>query len=212
MALNGRAGHRFSQAPQPIQRSMFMAGILGEEGVLASEATICMAPVGQWRAQLPHSTPSVRGTQLAFTHTAWPICMLDFSAKEVRWIASVGQTSAHFAHSGRQYPRSYDISGCMKVIRLPDGRNTWLGQLAMHNWQAVQCCAKCDAPSDPGGVIGVARLGIFLSSMTANPPSTFFSCACSMAVVANKPVSDRNVRREPVVPSFFASVRDWFGL
>ena len=35
-----------------------------------------------------------------------------------------GHTSEHLVHSGRQYPRSYDISGCMKVIRLPDGRKT----------------------------------------------------------------------------------------
>jgi len=30
MALNGRAGQRFSQAPQPMQRSVFTTGILGE--------------------------------------------------------------------------------------------------------------------------------------------------------------------------------------
>ena len=38
-----------------------------------SEATICMAPVGQWRAQLPHSIPSVKGTQFSLIHTACPI-------------------------------------------------------------------------------------------------------------------------------------------
>ena len=45
----------------------------------------------------------------------------------------------------------------------------------MHNWHAVQCWAMFDALSEPGGVMGVIRLGIFLSSMTARPPSTFFS-------------------------------------
>jgi hypothetical protein len=62
--------------------------------------------------------------QFFFTHTAWPICMLDFSATVMGRMAPVGHTSEHLVHSGRQYPRSYDISGCMKVIRLPDGRKT----------------------------------------------------------------------------------------
>mgnify|MGYP003371818556 CR=1 FL=1 len=73
MALNGRAGQRFSQAPQPMQRSSFTTGIFGEPGDAGSEATIVMAPAGQWRAQLPHSTPSVSGTQFSRTQTAWPI-------------------------------------------------------------------------------------------------------------------------------------------
>lgn len=73
MALNGRAGQRFSQAPQPMQRSVLTAGISGEPGRSESEETIVMAPAGQWRAQLPQATPSVNGTQFSDTQTAWPI-------------------------------------------------------------------------------------------------------------------------------------------
>ena len=32
MSLSGRAGHRFSQAPQPMQRASFTAGIFSESG------------------------------------------------------------------------------------------------------------------------------------------------------------------------------------
>jgi len=46
MALNGRAGHKFSQAPQPMQRSVFTTGISNESGTLL-EGTIKMAPAGQ---------------------------------------------------------------------------------------------------------------------------------------------------------------------
>lgn len=72
MALNGRLGQRFSQAPQPMQRASFTTGIRGESGFPGSLCTIWIAPAGQWRAQLPHSTPSVLTTQLAAIHTAWP--------------------------------------------------------------------------------------------------------------------------------------------
>lgn len=47
MALKGRAGHKFSQAPQPIQRSVLMAGILLEFGSMGLEGIISMAFVGQ---------------------------------------------------------------------------------------------------------------------------------------------------------------------
>lgn len=43
--------------------------------------------------------------------------------------------------------------------------------------------------------MAAARAGIFLSSMTASPPSTFFSCAFRAAVVANTAVAERNARR-----------------
>ena len=35
-----------------------------------SEGIMCMAPVGQWRAQFPQATPSVKGMQLALIQTA----------------------------------------------------------------------------------------------------------------------------------------------
>ena len=43
--------------------------------------------------------------------------------------------------------------------------------------------------------MAAARTGIFLSSMAASPPSTFFSCAFRVAVVANTAVAERNARR-----------------
>ena len=102
MALNGRAGQRFSHAPQPMHRSALTAGIFGEAGSPGTDGIICIAPVGQCRAQLPHSTPSVSGTQLAFTHTACPIWVADLSGTVIGFIAPVGQTSEQRVHSGRQ--------------------------------------------------------------------------------------------------------------
>ena len=157
MALKGRAGQRFSQAPQPMQRSGFTTGIFTELLSDGSDGTICMAPVGQCRAQLPHSTPSVRGTQLAFTHTACPTCMEDLSAVSIGFIAPAGHTSEQRVHSGRQYPRSYDASGCISVSMSPDGRSTPLGQAATHSWQAVQCCAILRRLTAPGGTMRVRR-------------------------------------------------------
>ena len=44
--------------------------------------------------------------------------------------------------------------------------------------------------------MGVARSGgFFFASMTASPPSTFFSCALRAAVAANTAVVERNARR-----------------
>lgn len=102
MALNGRAGQRFSQAPHPMQRSSLMAGIFGLSARSGSEDTIVMAPVGQCRAQLPHATPSVSGTQLSRTQTARPTCMADFSAGVIFRMAPAGQTSEQTTHYGRQ--------------------------------------------------------------------------------------------------------------
>ena len=57
MALKGRAGQRFSQAPQPMQRSSLMTGTCGESAIEGSEGTIVIAPVGQWRARLRRAPP-----------------------------------------------------------------------------------------------------------------------------------------------------------
>ena len=160
-----------------------------------SEGIINIAPAGQWRAQLPQSTPSVRGTQFSFIQTARPIWMADLSAFVIGRMAPAGQTSAQRVHSKRQYPRSYDISGCINVIRLVEGRSTWLGQTETQSWQAVQCCVKFRMLWEPGGVIGVERFGIFLSSITASPPSTFFSCAFRAEAVANVAPIVRKRRR-----------------
>ena len=90
-------------------------------------------------------------------------------------MAPVGQTVEHVTHSGRQAPRSKLNSGCISRSGSVEGRSTPLGHLATHNWQAVQCWAKCLALIAPGGRMGVLRVGTFLSSMTASPPSTFLA-------------------------------------
>ena len=102
MALNGRAGQRFSQAPQPMQRSSSTTGMSRDEGSSGTAFTIVMAPVGQWRAQLSHCTSSRSVTQFSRIQTAWPICVADFSARVMGRMAPVGQTDEHSVHSGRQ--------------------------------------------------------------------------------------------------------------
>ena len=195
MALNGRAGQRFSQAPQPIQRSTFTIGTFNESGLAASEGTIVIAPTGQCRAQLPHATPSRNGTQFFSTHTAWPICVADSSAGVSFSIAPAGHTSEHFVHSGRQYPLSYDISGCINVSSLVEGRNTSFGQTETQSWQAVQCVRILRNPRAPGGTSGVVRSGTFLSRITAKPPSTFFSCALRAEETRTSHIPVKKLRR-----------------
>ena len=123
--------------------------------------------------------------------------MADLSARVMGFIAPVGQTSPHLVHSGRQYPRSYDIVGCMNVDKSVDGRSTPLGQFDTHSWQAVQCWAKCCADKEPGGVIGVSLSGATLSSMAASPPSTFFS-SCARAAAVEATARPRRNERRPV--------------
>ena len=120
-------------------------------------------------------------------------------------MAPVGHTCEQSLHSGRQYPRSYDISGCIRFIRLVEGRNTWLEQADTHNWQAVQCAAMFRALNEPGGVMGVWRFGIFLSSMAASKRARLtstscivlfnFSCAFRADAVAAIAVTVRKLRR-----------------
>lgn len=120
----------------------------------------------------------------------------DFSATVIGCIAPAGQTCEHLLHSGRQYPRSYDISGCISLVKSVDGRSTPLGHADTHSWQPVQCWAKCRRLNAPGGSRWVLRVGIFLSSITASPPSTVFSCAFSVAVTAMTAVVAKKLRRE----------------
>ena len=106
--------------------------------------------------------------------------MDDFSALSIFRIAPAGQTSEHFVHSGRQYPRSYDSVGCMNVSSDWEGRKTSFGHAETHSWQAVQCCCMLCALCDPGGVIGVWRLGAFFSMISAKPPSILIFSAFSI--------------------------------
>ena len=95
-------GHTAAQAPQPMQRSSLTAGTRGLRRSFSSRRTIWIAPTGQWRAQLPHLTSSVRIRQFFLTHTACPICVLDFSSGVIGRMAPAGHTSEQRLHSGRQ--------------------------------------------------------------------------------------------------------------
>ena len=53
-----------------MQRSVLTTGIFGESAISESDGVIVIAPLGQWRAQLPHSTLSVMQMQFCFIHTA----------------------------------------------------------------------------------------------------------------------------------------------
>ena len=55
-----------------------------------------IAPAGQWREQLLQCTPSVLTTQFSAIHTAWPICVADFSAKSARRMAFEGDARGFF--------------------------------------------------------------------------------------------------------------------
>ena len=156
-----------------------------------------MAPVGQWRAQLPQLTPSVNTTQLSLTQTAWPIIVEDFWATVMGLMAPVGHTVEHSTHSGRHAPRSKLSSGCMRCIGSVEGRKTPLGHLATHSWQAVQCWAKCLALTAPGGTMGVERLAGFLSWITARPPSTFLAAWARATSAPTMAVPTRKARRVP---------------
>ena len=150
---------------------------------------------------MPQVTPSRLTMQFSWISTACPIWIAVLSAFVIGRIAPVGQTSEHLTHSGRQYPRSYDTSGCINVCRFSEGRSTWFVQTDTQSWHAVQCWEKLAALSEPGGVIGVVRFGFFLSSMMANPPSTFLSGSCTFswafraAEVASNADTVKNLRR-----------------
>jgi hypothetical protein len=104
--------------------SSFTTGILNDFGSSGSLRTMLIAPAGQCLAQLPQLTSSVFTTQLSRQTTACPICIDDFSSTVIGLMAPAGQTLEHFVHSGRQYPLSNDISGCMKFISDVEGLST----------------------------------------------------------------------------------------
>ena len=133
MALNGRAGHTYSHAPQPKQRS---ASIMGMRGAFPSASfflIIFIAPLGQCLSQLLHVTPSLLAMQLSAIHTAVPIFVALFSSGTMGFIAPLGHTSAQAVQAVRQKPRSNDISGCMKRSMLFEGLSTLFGHFDTHN-------------------------------------------------------------------------------
>lgn len=99
IAATGRAGHRFSHAPQPMHRATSTVGIFSDFGSFGSLATICMAPVGHWRKQLSHCIPSALTMHREAVQTARPICVEAFSSEEIGSIAPAGHTLDHSTHS-----------------------------------------------------------------------------------------------------------------
>ena len=72
----------------------------------------------------------------------------------------------------------------------------------------MQRVARFFMLSAPAGTMRVALWGNTLSSMTAKPPSTFFSTALTVAAVASKPVIVKNDRRsEAFSPSLATFVQ-----
>ena len=116
-----------------MQRSVLTAGIFNEFSSSGFIGIIVIAPAGQLREHKPHDTPSVSTIQLSLIHTALPIWIEDFSSLVILHIAPVGQTSEQRVHSGRQYPRSYELSGCINVERSEEGLNTLLGHSETHS-------------------------------------------------------------------------------
>ena len=117
-----------------------------------------------------------------------------FSAAVTGDIGPDGQISEHLVHSGLHHPFSKDISGCIRVIRFPDGLSTWFGQTDTQSWHAVQCAEKCLRLSEPAGFKGVFRAGAFFSCMAASPPSTFISWALTATAVTARAAEARKAR------------------
>jgi hypothetical protein len=73
----------------------------------------------------------------------------------------------------------------MKVESLVEGLRTPFGQAATHNWQPVHFLENELTLNEPAGFTGISRSGIFLSSITASPPSVVLSWAWSADVAAS---------------------------
>ncbi len=127
-------------------------------------------------------------------------------------MAPVGHTSLQRVHSGRQKPRSNDISGCIIVSSLSEGRSTLLGHSLTQSWQAVQRLLKLSRLSEPAGFSATLRCGICFCSTTASPPSTRFSCALTAVAAATKAVVAKNLRFEPSTSSALAGAATTVGL
>jgi hypothetical protein len=93
-----------------MQRFVSIMGIFNESSS-AFFGILLIAAVGHLREQRSQLSLLVFTMQKCGSQTATPICVADFSALVMRLIAPVGQTSEHFTHSGRQYPRSKDMCG-----------------------------------------------------------------------------------------------------
>ena len=144
--------------------------------------TMLIAFAGQCLAQLPQSTSSALATQRLRLTTACPIWIEDFSSALIGLMAPAGHTSAHIVHSGRQYPFSYDISGCISVAKDDDGRSTLFGHALTQSWQPVQWSAKCLILSDPAGTI-LVPLSCFSGTLTIGSILRLFLCALAAAAL-----------------------------
>ena len=121
--------------------------------------------------------------------------MDDFSSRVTGVIAPAGQTSLHRVHSGRQNPRSNDISGCMRVASEEEGRRTPLGQDDTQSWQPVHRVEKLRRLKEPAGLSGVPRDGACREMSGLSPPSVSLSWAAATEVTAMDESARRNPRR-----------------
>ena len=122
-----------------MQRSSFTAGMRGDLGSSGSRRTILIAPAGTM-ARTVVAADAV-GVDHAILRNPHGMADLDrrFPGEVGQADGAVGHTSAHFVHSGRQYPRSNDISGLHEGHQLArrtqhligTHRNTQLASRAM---------------------------------------------------------------------------------
>ena len=144
--------------------------------------------IGQRHAVLPYpyGMTYLRGGFIRYGYRAYRSGWAYFAAfRTLR--SAVTTLITHFRlHQPRQ------ISGRAKHL-VGAGRHT---ELAGSTMLCEMPCAQCSRRDNR-----VLRSGIFLSSMTARPPSTFFSCAFNAAVVATKAVAVRKERRASLICS-----------
>ena len=150
IAAPGRTGQKYSHAPHPTQRSTSTAMSL----LPPDCGTIWMAPAGQLRAHVVHSTFSLCRMQSCLFIVARPICIALLSATVKASIAPVGQMFEQAAQFGRQYPRSNEREGCNAPVPLSWDTKTWFGQFDTQSWQPVHLEKKLCCPNAPGGRMG----------------------------------------------------------
>ena len=156
MALNGRDGHRFSQAPQPMHFSSFYDRKLRRIRVVR---VFChhQDRLGRAMAGTVAASDAVPVDDAIFLNQYG---MSDLDSRLVRFRDRTDR-------SGRANFRTFDAFGTTvsslvryfwlhKCLKVPRGRSTWFVQTDTQSWHAVQCWEKLAALSEPGGVIGLS--------------------------------------------------------
>jgi hypothetical protein len=107
-APSGLAGQTYSQAPQPMQRSVSTTGRLR----VPSGPARLMAPGGQAFAQAVQETSSVVTMQISGWTMALPTWVALLRSTVMGLMAPAGQTEEQMTQLTRQYPRSKSMTGC----------------------------------------------------------------------------------------------------